>query len=163
MRHVMNFTDVDDRTILEFAKGGVPLREYTERYIDAYKQDAAMLGMEAVEENPRATDDENIRAMGETIKALEKNGHTYRSDGSIYFKISTLPDYGKLARLDHSGMKTARGWTWTSTRRRSARDFCSWKAAKPGEPAWDTAIGPGRPGWHIECSAMSMEYLGDRL
>ena len=92
MLHVMNFTDVDDRTILESQKAGVPLREYTGRYIDAYREDAALLGMEPVEENPRATDDENIRAMGETIKALERRGHTYSSDGSIYFKISTLPD-----------------------------------------------------------------------
>ena len=161
MRHVMNFTDVDDRTILESQKAGVPLREYTERYIDAYKQDAAMLGMEAVEENPRATDDENIRAMGETIKALEKNGHTYRSDGSIYFKISTLPDYGKLARLDHSGMMSGARIDSDKYEKEDARDFVLWKATKPGEPTWDPGIGPGRPGWHIECSAMALRLLGE--
>ena len=91
VHQVMNFTDVDDRTILESKKAGVPLREYTDRYIDAFRQDAAALGLEPVEENPRATDAENLAAMAETIKALEQNGHTYTSDGSIYFKISTFP------------------------------------------------------------------------
>src|SRR5215217_7688296 len=104
MRQVMNFTDVDDRTILESQKAGVPLREYTGRYIDAFREDAKALGLEADEENPRATDAENLTAMGETIKSLEANGHTYRTDGSIYFKISTFPGYGKLAHLDHSGI-----------------------------------------------------------
>jgi cysteinyl-tRNA synthetase len=104
LHHVMNFTDVDDRTIAESHRAGVPLREYTERYIEGFREDAAALGLEEPEEMPRATDDQNIEAMGKTIAALEANGHTYRSDGSIYFKISTLPDYGKLARLDHSGI-----------------------------------------------------------
>ena len=106
MRQVMTFTDVADRTTLESQKAGVPLREYTSQYIDAYRQDAVALGLEPVEETPRATDAENLAAMGDTIQALERNGHTYRSDGSIYFKISTLPDYGKLAHLDHSGIKS---------------------------------------------------------
>jgi cysteinyl-tRNA synthetase len=161
MRHVMNFTDVDDRTILESQKAGVPLREYTGRFIDAYREDAALLGMEPVEENPRATDDENIRAMGETIKALEKNGHTYASDGSIYFKISTLPDYGKLARLDHSGMMSGARIDSDKYEKEDARDFVLWKATRPGEPTWDPGIGPGRPGWHIECSAMALRLLGE--
>ena len=106
VRHVMNFTDVDDRTILESQKAGVPMREYTARFVEVYRQDAAALGLEPVEEMPRATDDENIAAMGNTVQALERNGHTYRSDGSIYFKISTFPSYGKLAHLDHSGIKS---------------------------------------------------------
>src|SRR6476659_2702732 len=89
MLHVMNFTDVDDRTILESQKAGVPLREYTDRFIAAYREDAAALGLEPPEAQPRATDDENIAAMASTIRALEDRGHTYRSDGSIYFKIST--------------------------------------------------------------------------
>jgi cysteinyl-tRNA synthetase len=161
MRHVMNFTDVDDRTILESQKAGVPLREYTTRYIEAYRADAAALGMEAVEENPRATDDDNIKAMGETIKALEKNGHTYTSDGSIYFKISTLADYGKLARLDHSGMMSGARIDSDKYEKEDARDFVLWKATKPGEPTWDPGIGPGRPGWHIECSAMALRLLGE--
>jgi cysteinyl-tRNA synthetase len=161
MRQVMNFTDVDDRTILESQKAGVPLREYTGRYIEAFRQDAAALGLDPVEENPRATDDENIEAMGETIKALERNGHTYASDGSIYFKISTLPDYGKLARLDHGGMKSGARIDSDKYDKEDARDFVLWKATKPGEPTWDPGIGPGRPGWHIECSAMALRLLGE--
>ena len=161
VRQVMNFTDVDDRTILESQKAGVPLREYTTRYIEAYRQDAAALGLEPPEETPRATDDENIGAMGETIKALERNGHTYRSDGSIYFKIETLSDYGKLARLDHSGIKSGARVDTDKYDKENARDFVLWKATKAGEPTWDPGIGPGRPGWHIECSAMALRLLGE--
>ena len=161
MRHVMNFTDVDDRTILESQKADVPLREYTTRYVEAFLEDAAALGLEPVEETPRATDQENIAAMGETIKALERNGHTYASDGSIYFKISTLPDYGKLAHLDHSGIKSGARVDSDKYEKEDARDFVLWKASKPGEPTWDPGIGPGRPGWHIECSAMALRLLGE--
>jgi cysteinyl-tRNA synthetase len=161
MRHVMNFTDVDDRTILESQKAGVPLREYTSRYIEAFLEDAAALGLERVEEMPRATDDENIAAMGETIKALERNGHTYASEGSIYFKISTLPDYGKLAHLDHSGIKSGARVDADKYEKEDARDFVLWKATRPDEPTWDPGIGPGRPGWHIECSAMALRLLGE--
>ncbi len=161
VRQVMNFTDVDDRTILESQKAGVPLREYTDRYIQAFLEDAAALGLERVEENPRATDPENVAAMGETIKALERNGHTYASDGSIYFKIATFPDYGKLAHLDHSGIKTGARIDSDKYDKENARDFVLWKATKDGEPSWDPGIGVGRPGWHIECSAMALRLLGE--
>ena len=161
MRHVMNFTDVDDRTIAESQKAGVPLREYTTRFVDAYREDAAALGLETPEEMPRATDDANIAAMGETIAALERNGHTYRSDGSIYFKITTLPDYGKLVRLDHAGIKSGARVDSDKYEKEDARDFVLWKATRPGEPTWDPGIGPGRPGWHIECSAMALRLLND--
>ena len=160
VRQVMNFTDVDDRTILESKKAGVPLREYTDRFIDLFRKDAAALGLEPVEENPRATDAENLSAMADTIKALEKNGHTYRSDGSIYFKISTFPEYGKLAHLDHSGIKSGARIDSDKYDKEDARDFVLWKATKEGEPTWDPGIGPGRPGWHIECSAMALRLLG---
>src|SRR5437867_5388005 len=100
LHHVMNFTDIDDRTIAGAQQAGMDLRAYTEQYIEAFREDARALGLEQVEENPRATDDANLRAMADMIAALEARGHTYRSDGSIYFKISTLPGYGKLARLD---------------------------------------------------------------
>jgi cysteinyl-tRNA synthetase len=163
VRHVMNFTDVDDRTILESQKAGVPLREYTDRYIQAYREDAAALGLEVVEESPRATDPENIAAMGDAIRALEARGHTYRSDGSIYFKISTLADYGKLARLDHAGIKSGARVDSDKYDKENARDFVLWKATRLGEPTWDPGIGPGRPGWHIECSAMALRLLGDPL
>ena len=161
VREVVNFTDVDDRTILESQKAGMPLREYTGQYIAAFREDAAALGLEPVEENPRATDEDNIRAMGETIMALERRGHTYRSDGSIYFKISTLPDYGKLARLDHEGMKSGARIDSDKYEKEDARDFVLWKATRPDEPTWDPGVGPGRPGWHIECSAMALRLLGE--
>ena len=160
VRQVMNFTDVDDRTIVESKKANVPLREYTDRYIELFRQDAAALGLEPVEENPRATDAENLSAMADTIKALEHNGHTYRSDGSIYFKISTFPNYGKLAHLDHSGIKSGARIDSDKYDKEDARDFVLWKATKEGEPTWDPGIGPGRPGWHIECSAMALRLLG---
>ncbi len=161
MRQVLNFTDVDDRTIAESQKAGVPLREYTSRYMNAFRQDAAALGLEPAEETPRATDDENVAAMGETIKALERNGHTYTSDGSIYFRISTFPGYGKLAHLDHSGIKSGARIDSDKYDKENARDFVLWKATKEGEPTWDPGIGPGRPGWHIECSAMALRLLGE--
>ncbi len=161
VRQVMNFTDVDDRTIAEAHKAGVPLRDYTSRFVDAFRKDAAALGLEAVEETPRATDDQNVAAMGDTIKALERNGHTYRSEGSIYFKISTFPGYGKLAHLDHSGIKSGARIDADKYDKENARDFVLWKATKEGEPTWDPGIGPGRPGWHIECSAMALRLLGE--
>jgi cysteinyl-tRNA synthetase len=160
VRHVMNFTDVDDRTILESQKAGVPLREYTDRYIALFHQDAAAIGLEAVEEAPRATDPDNLAAMAATIAALERNGHTYRTDGSIYFKISTFPEYGKLAHLDHAGIKSGARIDSDKYDKEDARDFVLWKATKDGEPTWDPGIGPGRPGWHIECSAMALRLLG---
>ena len=160
IREVVNFTDVDDRTILESQKSGMALRDYTSQYVASFLKDAEALGLEPVEENPRATDPENIQAMGDTIKGLEQNGHTYRSDGSIYFKISTLPDYGKLARLDHAGIKSGARVDSDKYDKEDARDFVLWKATRPDEPTWDPGIGPGRPGWHIECSAMALRLLG---
>jgi cysteinyl-tRNA synthetase len=159
--HVSNFTDVDDRTIAESQKAGVPLREYTDRFIAAYRADAAALGLETPEAQPRATDPENIEAMAQTIKALEARGHTYRSDGSIYFSIETLPTYGRLARLDTTGIKSGARVDSDKYDKENARDFVLWKAARPGEPSWDPGLGPGRPGWHIECSAMALRLLGE--
>jgi cysteinyl-tRNA synthetase len=161
VHQVMNFTDVDDRTIAESQKAGVSLRQYTDQYIAAFLEDAATLGIEPVEEQPRATDEANLQAMAETIKALERRGHTYASDGSIYFRISTLPDYGKLARLDHAGIKPGARIDADKYDKENARDFVLWKASKPGEPTWDCGIGSGRPGWHIECSAMALRLLGE--
>jgi len=159
VRQVMNFTDVDDRTILESQNAGVSLRDYTDRYIAAFREDAAALGLEPVEEYPRATNEKNLRSMVEMIQALEANGHTYRSDGSVYFKIASLPDYGKLARLDHEGIKPGARVDSDRYEKDDARDFVLWKATAPNEPTWDFGVGPGRPGWHIECSAMALRLL----
>ena len=161
VRQVMNFTDVDDRTIIGAQKAGMDLRAYTDQYIGMFREDAAALGLEPVEETPRATDEANIQAMADLIKALEKNGHTYVSDGSIYFKISTLPAYGKLAHLDADGMKPGARVDSDSYAKEDARDFVLWKAAKPDEPTWNEVDPPGRPGWHLECSAMALRLLGE--
>jgi cysteinyl-tRNA synthetase len=159
VRQVRNFTDVDDRTIVESVKAGQPLREYTQQFVDAFERDSAALGLETVEYAPRATD--HIPAMAGMIHALEEHGHTYTSDGSIYFKISTFPEYGKLARLDHDGIKSGARVDSDKYEKEDARDFVLWKASKPGEPSWEPGLPPGRPGWHIECSAMAAELLGD--
>jgi cysteinyl-tRNA synthetase len=160
VRQVVNFTDVDDKTIAGAEREGLPLAEYTERYIKAFHEDCATLGLEPAEENPRATDPANIQAMADMIAALEARGHTYRSDGSIYFKIATMPTYGRLARLDHDGIQAGARVDSDEYEKEDARDFVLWKATKPGEPTWDAGVGPGRPGWHIECSAMALRLLG---
>ena len=157
VRQVRNYTDVDDRTIAESLKAGRPLREHTQQFVDAFQRDAAALGLEPVEYSPRATD--HIPAMARMIHALEQNGHTYASDGSIYFKIATFPEYGRLARLDHSGIKSGARVDSDKYEKEDARDFVLWKSAKPGEPVWEPGLPPGRPGWHIECSAMAEELL----
>ena len=105
VKQVMNFTDVDDRTILGAQKAGVDLRTYTDQYVAAFREDSRALGLEEVEETPRATDPVNIQAMADMIAALDRNGHTYRSDGSVYFKISTQPGYGKLVHLDQDAVE----------------------------------------------------------
>jgi cysteinyl-tRNA synthetase len=161
INHVMNFTDVDDRTIVGSQKAGMPLREYTNQYIDTFLEDAKALGLEEVEQRPRATDQANLDAMGALVKALEANGHTYEADGSTYFKISTFPQYGRLARLDHDGLKAGARVDSDNYDKDDARDFVLWKATKPDEPGWDLGFGVGRPGWHLECSAMALRLLGE--
>jgi cysteinyl-tRNA synthetase len=160
VRQVTNFTDVDDKTIRAAAEAGVSLREYTDRYIAAFREDAGALGIEPAEERPRATDEDNLRAMVDMIRALEARGHTYRADGSVYFRVASFPGYGKLARLDEEGMLAGARVDADAHTKRDPRDFVLWKASKPGEPSWDLGIGPGRPGWHIECSAMALRLLG---
>jgi cysteinyl-tRNA synthetase len=159
VKGVVNYTDVDDKTIAGALKAGTPLREYTQQWIDRFRDDSNQLGIERVEEMPRATDEANMQAMGEMILALERNGHTYRRDGSIYFKIASLPGYGQLARLDHDGLHAGARVDVDEYSKDDARDFVLWKATKEGEPTWDVGAGPGRPGWHIECSAMALRLL----
>jgi len=161
LHEVVNFTDVDDKTIKASREAGISLREYTDRYITAFREDATSLGLEPVEDYPRATDEANLKAMVDTVKALEERGHTYRSEGSVYFKIDTLPEYGKLVRLDHEGIKPGARIDSDQYAKQDARDFVLWKSTAPGEPSWDFGIGPGRPGWHIECSAMALRLLGE--
>src|SRR3954452_2553555 len=158
VQQVRNYTDVDDRTIVESLKSGRPLREHTQQFVDAFERDAAAIGLEPVEHSPRATD--HIDAMASMIRALEQNGHTYTSDGSIYYKIATFPDYGKLARLDHTGIKAGARVDSDKYEKEDARDFVLWKSAKPEEPSWEPGLPKGPPGWHIECSAMAEELLG---
>jgi cysteinyl-tRNA synthetase len=161
MHHVMNFTDVDDKTIIGAQKAGMDLRAYTDQFIEAFREDAARLGIEPVEDTPRATDEANLEAMARMIRQLEANGHTYESDGSTYFRIATLPGYGKLARLDHEGIQAGARVDADNYTKEDARDFVLWKATRPGEPTWNCGVGPGRPGWHIECSAMALRLLGE--
>ncbi|MBI2827889.1 MAG: cysteine--tRNA ligase [Acidobacteria bacterium] len=160
VREVMNYTDVDDKTIAGAQRAGVPLREYTEPWIKVFREDAAQLGIETPEEMPRATDEDNLRAMGDMIVALDRNGHTYRRDGSTYFKISTLPQYGRLVKIDREAVKDGARVDVDEYSKDDPRDFVLWKASRPGEPTWDYGTGPGRPGWHIECSAMALRLLG---
>ncbi|NOZ77805.1 MAG: cysteine--tRNA ligase [Acidobacteria bacterium] len=156
---VMNLTDVDDKTIRDANAARIPLRELTDRYIEAFFEDIDTLRIQRAEHYPRAT--EYIPQMVELIKRLEAHGHTYRSGGSVYYSIATFPEYGKLSgvRLDKN-IAGARVET-DEYDKEDARDFVLWKAPKPGEPSWETELGPGRPGWHIECSAMSMSLLGE--
>ncbi|MGD8439313.1 MAG: cysteine--tRNA ligase [Holophagae bacterium] len=156
---VQNLTDVDDRTIERANQAGVSLREFTDRYAAAFFDDLATLGVEPAEHYPRATD--FVPQMVELIKRLEAQGHTYRSDGSIYFRIGTFRGYGKLSGIRPEANLAGARIDVDDYDKEDARDFVLWKAPKEGEPVWETELGPGRPGWHIECSAMSMSLLGE--
>ncbi|HEY7471166.1 MAG TPA: cysteine--tRNA ligase [Gemmatimonadota bacterium] len=157
---VMNLTDVDDKIIAKARAAGETIADFTRRYTEAFFEDLATLRVERAEHYPTATG--HISAMVELVKRLEAGGHTYRTDdGSIWFRIATFPDYGKLSRIDMSGMRDGARVESDEYEKEDPKDFALWKAAKPGEEAWDTELGRGRPGWHIECSAMSMAYLGE--
>lgn len=161
LTHVMNLTDVDDRIIANAAAAGVGIREYTQKYVEAFFADCRTLSVESPEYWIRATD--NIDAMVTLIQQLQKKTYTYESDGSIYYRITKFKDYGKLSKIDLSGIKAGARVDNDRYDKESARDFALWKGPKPGEHFWETAIGPGRPGWHIECSAMAMKYLGETI
>ena len=159
--HVMNITDVDDKIIRNAVAQQKNLNEYTATYTRAFLDDCAALRLERPERLVPAT--EHIPEMVDAIERLTGGGHTYTSDGSVYFRIATFPGYGKLSHNDFSGNLAGARVDVDEYEKADARDFALWKAPKPGEPAWDTAIGPGRPGWHIECSVMAIKYLGDTL
>ena len=159
VRHVMNITDVDDKIIRNSAREGLTVQQYTAKYEKAFLEDAAMIGIE----QPtlvRAT--EHIPEMADFVTKLVAKDFAYRTDdGSYYFRIAKFPQYGKLSKRDFSGMLDGARVDVDEYDKDSARDFALWKAPKPGEASWDSTIGPGRPGWHLECSVMSMEELGD--
>ncbi|HUQ44702.1 MAG TPA: cysteine--tRNA ligase [Candidatus Limnocylindria bacterium] len=156
---VMNITDVDDKIIRGAAEAGISIGELADGWLARFLADAAALRMTAPDVLPRAT--EHIPGMVEMIEALLEGGHAYRTDdGSIFFRISSWPAYGRLARLDPEQLRVGERVEADEYGKADVRDFALWKGPKAGEPAWDTAIGTGRPGWHIECSAMSTAYLG---
>jgi cysteinyl-tRNA synthetase len=160
--HVMNLTDVDDRTIKAARTQGIPIKQHTERFIQAFFEDIATLRIEKADIYPKATD--HIPEMVALVKKLIEKEYAYRSeDGSIYFNISKFKDYGKLARIQVSELKAGARVKVDDYEKEQASDFVLWKAWDPedGNVFWDTEIGKGRPGWHIECSAMSMKYLGE--
>ncbi|MFN8093028.1 MAG: cysteine--tRNA ligase [Vicinamibacteria bacterium] len=158
---VMNVTDVDDRIIQLAAQAGKELSEFTAAHVAAFEEDMAALRIERPDRMPKAT--EHIPEMVALIERLRARGHTYDADGSVYFRIATFPSYGRLSRLDVAGIKAGARVDTDKYDKENARDFVLWKL-KSDEPAWaqwDAPFGKGRPGWHIECSAMSMKYLGE--
>jgi cysteinyl-tRNA synthetase len=159
VRWVMNITDVDDKIIRGAAAAGVGIDELAGRYLERFLEDAAALRMTRPDVLPRAT--EHIDDIVALITTLLERGHAYRTDdGSIFFRISSWPAYGRLARLDPEQLRVGERVEADEYAKDDVRDFALWKGPKPGEPSWDTSLGPGRPGWHIECSAMSMRHLG---
>ena len=162
VEHVMNITDVDDKIIRNAAAKGVDIGAYTPRYEQAFLEDLRTLGCLEPCQMPHAT--ENIPEMVTLIRRLEQRGLAYRTeDGSWYYRIQGDPEYGKLSKKDLTGNTAGARVDVDEYEKDSASDFAMWKAAKPGEYAWETELGRGRPGWHIECSAMAMKYLGETL
>ncbi|HLH01231.1 MAG TPA: cysteine--tRNA ligase [Bryobacteraceae bacterium] len=161
LNHVMNVTDVDDKIIAGAAREGKSIADYTAVYTKAFFEDAATLRLQQPEHVAPAT--KHIAQMVDAIEKLSAHGSTYTNDGSTYFRITTFPEYGKLSHNDFSGMKTGARVDVDEYDKADARDFVLWKARKGDEPYWDTPFGAGRPGWHIECSAMAMAYLGETL
>jgi cysteinyl-tRNA synthetase len=159
--HVMNITDVDDKIIRNAVAQKKSLSEYSEVFTQAFFEDSKLLRLETAEHVVRAT--QHIPQMAHAIKELEAKGFTYEHDGSIYFRIAKFPEYGKLSRIDMSGNRAGARVDVDTYEKDDARDFVLWKAPKEDEPFWDTEVGPGRPGWHIECSVMAIQYLGATL
>jgi len=159
VRQVMNITDVDDKTILGAHRKGESLADYTAPFIASFLADLDGLHVERVEVYPRATD--HVPEMIAMIGVLLERGFAYEADGSVFFRIASDPDYGKLSGFDLTAARRGERVADDEYDKEDVRDFVLWKAIKPGEPSWDSPWGPGRPGWHIECSAMSMKHLGE--
>ncbi|MEO8028930.1 MAG: cysteine--tRNA ligase [Bryobacteraceae bacterium] len=161
LRHVMNITDIEDKIIRNALAEDKDIYEYTGVYTQAFLDDIHTLRLEDPETIVKATD--CIPEMVGAIEKLEERGFTYMSEGSVYYRIAKFPEYGKLSHNDFSGIRAGARVDVDEYDKADARDFVLWKAQKPGEPAWQTPFGSGRPGWHIECSAMAMKYLGETL
>ena len=163
--HVMNLTDIDDRILDQAMHAGVTIGEYVKPYVAAFFEDMAALRAQQAEHYPRAT--EHIREMVEMISALIDQQSAYVADGDVYFRIASFPAYGALSRLDRGGLKPGVRVATDKYDKESVSDFALWKKAQPEDEkldaAWDAPFGTGRPGWHIECSAMSKRYLGETL
>jgi len=156
---VMNFTDIDDRIIERANEAGVDIRTYTEPYVQAFYENIDALRIRRADIYPKATD--HVPEMVELVSRLKKNDHTYEADGSTYYRIASLPDYGKLSRIEITEESAYSRLERDDDTKADARDFVLWKGKKPGEPSWDAPFGEGRPGWHLECSAMAMKYMGE--
>jgi cysteinyl-tRNA synthetase len=156
---VMNLTDVDDKTIRGAQEQGVELDTFTEPFIASFFEDLAALHVDPAEEYPRAT--RHVPEMIAMIERLVAAGHAYENDGSVWFRIASDPDYGRLSGIDLEQVQQGERVANDEYEKEDVRDFVLWKGSKPGEPTWDSPWGPGRPGWHIECSAMSAKYLGE--
>lgn len=155
---VMNITDIDDKTIAGAKREGIKLAEFTKGYIAAFFEDLKTLNIEPAEYYPRAT--EHIDDMVGLIKKILNKGFAYQANDSIYFRIQSFKNYGRLSRMNLGMIKPGTRVDRDEYDKRDIRDFVLWKSRKEGEPFWKTELGPGRPGWHIECSAMSVKYLG---
>jgi cysteinyl-tRNA synthetase len=156
---VMNFTDVDDRIIEKANEAGTDIGTYTAPWVDAFYEDIETLRIRRADIHPKAT--EHIEEMIGLVERLSAAGHTYVAEGSTYFRIATFPEYGRLAQLEIEQRSDFSRIETDKYEKDDARDFVLWKARKEGEPSWEASIGAGRPGWHLECSAMSMKYLGE--
>lgn len=159
--HVMNITDVDDKTIAGARTEGITLKEFTRKYEKAFFEDIETLRLDKADYYPRAT--EHVEDMVKIIQGLLEKGFAYEKDGSIYYRIAAFPEYGKLSKIKKEELKAGVRIDSDEYEKEDVRDFALWKAHKPGEPSWKAPFGEGRPGWHIECSAMSMKYLGPTL
>ena len=157
---VQNFTDIDDKMIHRAHREGTTVPELAERFIAEYRKDAKALGIRPPTVAPRAT--ENVPEIIATIQRIMDNGHAYVSSGDVYFDVRSWPKYGTLCRQGLDDLE-AGARVEVGEKKRDPLDFALWKAEKPGEPAWDSPWGRGRPGWHIECSAMSSKYLGETI
>lgn len=156
--HAMNITDVDDKTIAGSLREGISLKEYTGKYTDIFYNDLATLNIEMAEHNPKAT--ESIDEMINILRLIDSRGILYEKEGSLYFNIAKFPGYGRLSNLESREIKSGVRYDADEYEKEDARDFALWKSPKENEPFWETPYGPGRPGWHIECSAMIRKIFG---